>query len=87
VHFEGCLDVLVDPLDIQDDIILSPFGSIFVLRPVKLQLIDFLRRDQQSTFEETELGCEFSDLESQRLSHAPIKFKPHVLTSTRFALK
>ena len=64
MHLENFLNVVVDPLDIQDDIILGSFGSILVLRPMKLQLIDFLRGDQQSTFEKTKLGCEFGDLES-----------------------
>ena len=87
MHFEDFLNVVVDPLDVQDDIILGSFSGIFVPRLVKLQLVNFLCWDKQPTFEEAKLGCEFSDLESQRLSHATFEFKTHVFTSTRFALK
>lgn len=63
MHLEDFLNVVVDPLDVQGDIILCSFGSIFVLRLVELQLIDFLCWDKQPTFEKTKFGCEFSDLE------------------------
>ena len=64
VHFEGFLDVVINPPNVQDDIILSFFDSTFILRLVKLQLIDFLCRYQQTTFEETKLRSKFSDLGS-----------------------
>lgn len=62
VYFEGFLDVVINPPNVQDDIILSFFDSTFILRLVKLQLIDFLCRYQQTTFEETKLRSKFSDL-------------------------
>jgi hypothetical protein len=36
MHLEGCLDIVVDPLNIQGNVVLSFFGSIFILRLVKL---------------------------------------------------
>ena len=41
MHLESFLNVVVDPPNVQDDIILGSF-SIFILRLVKLQFIDFL---------------------------------------------
>jgi hypothetical protein len=45
MHLEGFVDVVIDPPNVQGDIVLRLFGRIFILRFVKLQLIDFLRRD------------------------------------------
>jgi len=74
VHLEGFLNVVVDPPNVQDDIVLGSFGSIFVLNLIQLQLIYFLCRDQQPTFEKTELGCKLGDLENQRSPHAKFEF-------------
>jgi len=44
MYLKGFLDIIVDPLNVQRDVILNS-GSILVPPLVKLQFIDFLCRD------------------------------------------
>ena len=62
MHSKDFLDVVIDPPNIQGYVVLSFFGSAFVLHPVKLHFIDLLRLDKQATFKETKLGSKFRNL-------------------------